>query len=79
MIQIKELKTSDGVTNVYEMRIEGTGDTITKDVSAIVATLTKDLPKIVKKVIAFTLPIFLLHDSDESDESEEEEESNDTL
>lgn len=79
MIQIKELKTSDGVTEVHEMRIRGTGDSITKDVSAIVATLTKDMPKIVKKVLAFTLPLLLLHDSDESDESEEEEESNDTL
>lgn len=79
MIQIKELKTSDGVTEVHELRIEGTGDSITKDVSAIVSTLTKDMPNIVKQVLAFTLPILLLHDSDESDESEEEEESNDTL
>ena len=79
MIQIKELKTSDGVTEVYEMRIGGTGDSITKDVSAIVATLTKDMPKMVKRVLAFTFPLLLLHDSDESDESEEEEETNDTL
>lgn len=79
MIQIKELKTSDGVTEVYEMRIGGTGASFTKDVLAIVETLTKDMPKMVKRVLAFTLPLTLLNDSDESDESEEEEESNDTL
>lgn len=77
MIQIKELKTSDGVTEVHELKEPA--KILTKDVSAIVPALTKDMPNIVKKVLAFTLPLVLLHDSDESDDSEEEEETNDTL